>query len=126
MRPAGGIGAQKFQAAGLGATEALDLEDDAVVRVFSYAQDAASEIAFVGPEVHEGIFACDAEFEMQGGSFGQPFAVFAHFDAAGGRQVAKRSIQGHPIVRRRIQLHTAMGLLCRVSKRSAAIAKAGP
>jgi hypothetical protein len=50
--------------------EALDVEHDAFVCVFFYAQDAACEIGFVGPEVHEGILAFDAEFEMQSGSFG--------------------------------------------------------
>jgi hypothetical protein len=64
------IGAQKFQAAGLGAAEALDFEDDAVACVFFYAQDAAGEIAFVGPEMHEGILAFDAEFEVESGKFG--------------------------------------------------------
>ncbi len=64
---AGGISAQKFQAAGLGAAETLDFEDDAVVGVFFYAQDAAGEVALVGPEMHEGILAFDAELEMQCG-----------------------------------------------------------
>jgi hypothetical protein len=121
-RPAGRIGAQEFQAAGLGAAEAqefqaaglgaaeaLDFQDDAVVGVLFYAQDTASEVALVGPEMHQRIFAFDAKFEMQGGPFGQPFAGLANFHAAGRRQVAKRAIQRRPIVRRRIQLHTAMG-----------------
>ena len=77
------IGEQKFQAAGFGAAEALDFQDDAVVGSFFDAQNPAGEIALVGPEMHQGIFALDAELEMQRGEFGEPFAVFAHFDAAG-------------------------------------------
>jgi hypothetical protein len=75
--------------------------------------------------MHEGIFVFDAEFEMQRGEFGEPFAVFANFDAAGRREFAKRAIQRRPIVRRRIQPHTIMGFLCRVEKRGAAIVRAG-
>ena len=41
------ISAQKFQAAGLSAAEALDLEDDAIAGIFFYAQDAAGEVALV-------------------------------------------------------------------------------
>jgi hypothetical protein len=37
----------------------------------------------------------------------------------------QRAIQGHPIVRRRIQLHAAMGFLCRSEMRGAAIATSG-
>jgi hypothetical protein len=119
------IGAQKFQAAGLGAAAALDFQDDAVAGVFIYAQDAAGRIAFVGPKVHEGIFAFDAEFEMQRSKCGEPFAVFADFHAAGRRQIAKRAIQSRPVVRRRIQLHTVMGMLRRWEKLRRAIAVGG-
>ena len=57
--------------------------------LFFYAQDAAGEVALVGPEMHQWTFAFDAEFELQGGEFGEPFAVFADFHAAGRRQVAR-------------------------------------
>ena len=107
------IGAQKFQTAGLRAAEALHFQDDAVADVFCYAQDAARKVALVGPEMHQGIFAFDTQFEMQRREFSQPFAVFAHFDAARGCEVAQRAIQGRPIVCGRIQRHTVMGLLCR-------------
>ena len=75
--------------------------------------------------MHERAFAFDAELEMQGGEFGEPFTVFADFDAAGRRQIAKRAIQSRPVVRRRIQLHTVMGKLCRLEKLRAAIAVSG-
>jgi hypothetical protein len=58
--------------------------------------------------MHQGIFALDAQLKMQRGEFRQPFAVFTHFHAAGRREVAQRAIQRGPIVRRRIQLRTAM------------------
>jgi hypothetical protein len=109
-----GIGEQKFQAAGLGAAEAPHFQDDAVAGGFFDARNAAGEVAFVGPEMHERIFACDAQLEMQRGEFGEPFAVFAHRDAAGGGEVAQRAIQRRPIVCERIQRYTVMGLLCRV------------
>ena len=107
------IGKQKFQAAGFGAAEALDFQDDAVSGGFFDAQNAAGEIALVGPKMHQGTLAFDAEFELQRGEFGEPFAVFAYFDAAGSGEVAQCAIQGHPIVCGRIQLHTVMELLCR-------------
>jgi len=48
----------------------LDFRNDAVVRVFLYSQDATREIALLGPEMHEGIFAFEAEFEVQCREFG--------------------------------------------------------
>jgi hypothetical protein len=122
---AGGIGEQKFQAAGFGAAETLHFQDDAVGGSLFDAQNAAGEIALVGPEMHQGIFAFDAQLEMQRGEFGEPFAVFADLDAAGSGEIAQRAIQGRPIVGERIQRHTVMGLLCRASKRRAAIASLG-
>jgi hypothetical protein len=107
------IGAQKFQAARLGAAEALNFQHDTVGGIFFYAQDAAGEIALVRREVHARIFAFNAALEMQSGSFGEPCSVFAHFQAAGRREIAKRAIQGRPVVPRRIQLHTVMETLCR-------------
>jgi len=117
-----GIGEQKFQAAGLGAAEALDFQDDAIVSGFLDAQNATGEIALVGPQMHQRIFAFDAQLEMQRGEFREPFAVFAHFDTAGSREVAQRAIQGRPIVRRRVQRDTVMVLLGRIEKRAAAFA----
>jgi hypothetical protein len=111
-----GIGEQKFQATGLGAAEALDLQENALAEGFFDAQNAAGEVAFVGPEMHEGIFAFDAQLEMLRGQFGEPFAVRANFDAAGGGEIAQRAIQGRPIVCRRIQRHTVMGFLCRAEE----------
>ena len=75
--------------------------------------------------MHERIFAFDAESEMQSGQFGEPFAVFANFNAAGCREIAERAIQGRPIIRRRTQLHTLMGFLCRFENLRAAIAIPG-
>ncbi len=97
------IGEQKFQAAGLGAAEALNFQNDAVVSGFFDAKNAAREVALVGPQMHQGIFAFDAEFEMQRGEFGEPFAILADFHAAGSGEVAERAIQGRPIVCGRIQ-----------------------
>ena len=94
------IGAQKFQPAGPGAAETLDFQDDAIVRILLYAQDAAGEFVFVGPEMQEWTFTFDAPLEMQSGEFGEPCAVLADFDAAGRRQIAVRAIQGSSIVRR--------------------------
>ncbi len=119
------IGAQKFQPAGLGAAETLDFQDDAIVRILLYAQDAAGEIAFVGPEMQEWTFTFDAPLEMQSGEFGEPCAVVADFEAAGRRPIAVRAIQGSSIVRTRIQLHTIMEFLGRLEKLRAAIAKLG-
>ena len=43
------IGKQKFQAAGFGASETLDFQNDAIVSGFFHAQNAASEVALVRP-----------------------------------------------------------------------------
>ena len=116
------IGEPKFQAPRLGRAEALHFQDDAVAGGFFYAQNAAGEIALFGPEMHQGIFAFEAKFEVQRGELGKPFAALADLDAAGRGEVAERSIQGRPIVCRRIQRHTVMGLLCRFEKFAAAAA----
>ena len=83
-----GIGEQKFQAAGFCAAEALHFQDDAVAGRFLDAQDVASEIALVRPQMNERIFAFDAQFELQRGEFGEPFAIFAHFHAASRGEIA--------------------------------------
>ena len=118
------IGKQKFQAAGLGASEALNFQNDAVVSGLFDAKNAARQVALVGPEMHQRTLALDAKFEMQRGEFGEPFAILADFHAAGGCEVAERAIQGRPIVCGRIQRDTVKGLLrrCRVENRAAAIA----
>ena len=74
--------------------------------------------------MHQRILPFDAQLEMQRGEFGEPFAIFADFHAAGSREVAERAIQGSPIVCGRIQRATVKGLLrgCRIEKRAAAIA----
>ena len=85
------IGEQKFRAPRLGTAEALHFQDDAVAGGFFYAQNAAGEIALLGPEMHQGVFVFDAEFEVQRGEFREPFAVFANFHAAASRNAARPS-----------------------------------
>ena len=82
------IGEPKFQAPRLGRAEALHFQDDAVAGRFLDAQDVASEIALVRPQMNERIFAFDAQFELQRGEFGEPFAIFAHFHAASRGEIA--------------------------------------
>ena len=67
------IGAEKFQAAGLRAAESLHFEHDPVVRLFFDAEDAAREIASVGPEMDERVFSLAAKFTMQ--ADGSPRAI---------------------------------------------------
>jgi hypothetical protein len=116
------IAEQKLEAARFGAAEALYFQDYAVAGGFFDAQNAAGEVALVGPEMNEATFAFDAQVKMQRGEFGESFAVFADLDAAESGEIAQRAIQGRPIVGRRIQRHNVMGLLCRVEKRAACVA----
>src|SRR4029077_4444809 len=72
-----------------------------------YAQDAARQIPFVGPEMDKRILSLAAKFAMQPGKFREPFAILANFHAAGRCHFAEGPIEFSPIVRRRVHRHSA-------------------
>jgi hypothetical protein len=94
------IGAQEFEAARLRAAESLHFENDAILGLFANADNPASQIAFVRPQVNEGILAFSAQLAVQAGKLGQPLAVFANFRAAGRRHRVQGPIELGPFIHR--------------------------
>ncbi len=64
------VGAEEFETQRAIAAEAAHFEDDLPRRMFQDAQDAADQIALVGPEVHERVFAFAFQLVVQIGKFG--------------------------------------------------------
>ena len=92
------IRAQELETARLRAAESADLQNDAILGLFSDAQNPPRQIAFSGPQVYEGILAVAMEFATQRGKFREPFAVLADFGAAGCRHGDQSAVELGPIV----------------------------
>ena len=92
------IAANEFEAAWFGFAEALDFENDGIPAGFFDAQQAAGEIAFVGPQMNQDFFVFLMNFPLEAGELGEPLAVFANFDHAGGGEFAESAFEIRPIV----------------------------
>ena len=81
--------------------------------MFANSQDAAREVAIVGPEVNEGGLAFVVQFVAQRGEFRKPLAVFPDFREAGRSDRTQSAIELEPISHRQTtqRLETVPALL---------------
>jgi hypothetical protein len=71
------------KASRLCAAESPNLQHDAILRLFTDAQNSPGQIAFSGPTVYERILTIAVKFAMERGKFREPFALLADFGVSG-------------------------------------------